>query len=67
MNLKSLSFISLAFFSLSMVFTSCEDDNGEDVGSSVQPEGDQLHTSSNMVSVATHSVISDSVDRKSVV
>lgn len=61
MNLKSLSFISLAFFSLSMVFTSCEDDNGEDVGSSVQPEGDQLHTSSNMVSVATHSVISDSV------
>lgn len=60
---KSLFFLSLLV--LSVGFVSCEDDTDEDVGSSIQPKGDQLHTYSNMVSVSSSSMLVDSALSKS--
>ena len=44
-----------------VTFSSCKDDDGDDVGYNIQPQGDLLTTYSNGVFVNTSSVLTDSV------
>lgn len=54
--------LSLLIAAATMGLFACSDDNdGQDVGASVQPAGDQLSTFSNKVGVATSSLLVDSV------
>ena len=59
-NHKKLKCLAMMLAACAMWPAACTDDEGEDVGSQVQPENDRLQAFSNMVEVSTNTVMVDS-------